>query len=199
MKTLLHLWRTRGRPALFSINWCKSWGKRLLLSPHLFKQFKAHWMLQKSGAQIGEGAFFSAYYQITGRKELLAIGEESFIGRVDIAVHTTVTIGSRVCINDGAKILSASHDVSDPMWSEVAKPIIIEDYVWVATNAIILPGVKIGRGAVIGAGAVVAADVPAYAIMIGNPARPLEKRRPEDLTYSPVSRLALYTAWRRLS
>ena len=51
------------------------------------------------------------------------------------------------------------------------KPIVIEDDVWIAAGAIILRGVTIGKGAIVGAGAVVSADVPSFAIVVGNPAR----------------------------
>ncbi len=54
---------------------------------------------------------------------------------------------------------------------EVAKPIVIEDNVWIGGGAILLPGVTIGRNAVIGAGAVVPKDVAADTVVAGNPAR----------------------------
>lgn len=59
--------------------------------------------------------------------------------------------------------------------------VIIEDDVWIGNNAIILPGVKIGRGAVIGAGAVVTKDVPSYAIFGGVPARLIRWRFEENI------------------
>ena len=59
----------------------------------------------------------------------------------------------------------------------------------------ILPGVRIGRGAVVGAGAVVSRDVPDHGIVVGNPARLLDRRRVEELNYSPVANLALFEAW----
>jgi maltose O-acetyltransferase len=54
---------------------------------------------------------------------------------------------------------------------EVAKPIVIEDNVWLGGGAILLPGVRIGRNAVVGAGAVVPRSVPANTVVAGNPAR----------------------------
>ncbi|WP_156406062.1 CatB-related O-acetyltransferase [Phenylobacterium sp. Root700] len=61
-------------------------------------------------------------------------------------------------------------------------PLIIEDDVWVGHNAMILPGCKfIGRGAIVGAGAIVTHDVPAYAVVAGNPARKLRDRFPPNL------------------
>jgi maltose O-acetyltransferase len=53
---------------------------------------------------------------------------------------------------------------------EVAKPILIEDNVWIGGSAILLPGVRIGKNSVIGAGAVVTRDVPANTLVAGNPA-----------------------------
>ena len=58
---------------------------------------------------------------------------------------------------------------------------IIEDDVWLGFGSIVLSGVTIGRGAVVGAGAVVSRDVPAYAIVTGNPAVVVGERFPEEL------------------
>jgi len=55
-------------------------------------------------------------------------------------------------------------------------PVRIEDDVWIGARAIILPGIKIGKGAIIGSGAVVTKDVPPYAICAGNPARVIKYR-----------------------
>ncbi|QGP78201.1 antibiotic acetyltransferase [Sphingobium sp. CAP-1] len=60
--------------------------------------------------------------------------------------------------------------------------LVIEDDVWIGHNVMILPGCKfVGRGAIIGAGAVVTRDVPAYAIVAGNPARKLRDRFSPEL------------------
>lgn len=67
----------------------------------------------------------------------------------------------------------------DISWDE---PLVIGDDVWIGHNAVILPGCKsIGRGAVVGAGAIVTRDVPAYAIVAGNPAKPLRRRFSDEL------------------
>jgi acetyltransferase-like isoleucine patch superfamily enzyme len=58
-----------------------------------------------------------------------------------------------------------------------AKGITIEDGAWIGTGAIILDGVKVGRNGIVGAGAVVSKDVPAWTVVLGNPARVVQKRK----------------------
>lgn len=125
----------------------------------------------------------------------MIIGNETSLGRCHIALHDSVTIGSRVVINDGVGILTASHSLSDPQWRHKKAPIVIGDYAWIATNAIILPGVTIGRGAVVGAGAVVRNDVADYTVVTGNPAQISDAKRSTILSYSPVLLNAPFEAW----
>jgi len=195
MTLFQQLWQGRERPPLFTKAWCKAWAKRLIQLPDLLKQWRYHARLCRSGARIAPTAFFSDAGLISGKLHQLTVGAGSFVGRVELSVHAPLLIGSNVCINDGAKILTASHDVLDPQWPTVARPIEIGDHAWIATHALILLGVKIGRGAVVGAGAVVTKDVPDGAIVAGNPARLLDKCRPADLRYSPTASLALFRAW----
>jgi maltose O-acetyltransferase len=85
-----------------------------------------------------------------------------------------VRIGNHVMIGPNVQLYTAAHDLrAEPRnrGIEVAKPITIEDNVWIGGGAIVLPGVRIGRNAVVGAGAVVSRDVPANTVVAGNPAR----------------------------
>ena len=63
---------------------------------------------------------------------------------------------------------------------EKAKGIVLEDNVWLGGNVVILPGVRIGEGAVIGAGAVVTRDIAPFSIAVGNPARVIRKISDKD-------------------
>jgi maltose O-acetyltransferase len=85
-----------------------------------------------------------------------------------------VRIGHHVFIGPGVQIYTAAHNLQAEAriqgW-EVAKPIVIEDNVWLGGSAILLPGVRVGRNAVVGAGAVVSGDVPRNTVVAGNPAR----------------------------
>jgi acetyltransferase-like isoleucine patch superfamily enzyme len=98
-------------------------------------------------------------------------------GRVGITIGTNVSISVQSCI------LSLSHDPRSVDFSASGKKTCIEDYVWCGARSLILPGITIGRGAVVGAGAVVTADIEPYTIVGGNPARPLG-HRPRDLSYT---------------
>ncbi len=195
LKLLAGLWCQRSRPPLGSQAWFRAWAKRAQQLPNLLKQGWFHARLRQAGATVDPSAFFSDAKMISGQLLSLQVGAHSFVGRVELAVHAPLTIGRCVCINDGVKILTASHDVNDPAWGSMSKPIVIGDYVWIATNALILPGVTLGRGAVVAAGAVVLKDVPPLGIVAGNPARLLEKSRVETLNYQPTNSLALFRAW----
>lgn len=59
---------------------------------------------------------------------------------------------------------------------------VVGNDVWIGQNTTVLPGVHIGDGAIIGANSVVGSDVPAYTVVVGNPARPVRKRFDEELT-----------------
>ena len=85
-------------------------------------------------------------------------------------------------IAPGVSILSRSHEFSRidiPMvqqGEESPKKVIIEDDVWIGTNAIIMPGVRIQKGCIIGAGAVVTKDCEAFGIYLGVPAKKVRSR-----------------------
>lgn len=94
-------------------------------------------------------------------------------GLIDCAEQ--VTIGDNVFSGHDVMILTGSHDPNKfgegRMSSSRAKPIIIEDGVWLGTRCVILGGVTIGMNAVIGAAAVVTKDVPGFSLAVGVPAK----------------------------
>jgi maltose O-acetyltransferase len=76
-------------------------------------------------------------------------------------------------------IYNAHHDIHDPLFRHVLQPVVIEDYVFIGPRAIILPGVTIGKGAVVAAGAVVTKDVGEREIVGGVPAKKIGERTTE--------------------
>jgi acetyltransferase-like isoleucine patch superfamily enzyme len=91
-------------------------------------------------------------------------------------------IGNNVNLSGFSFFISQSHDVNDPYGHTELTKITIQDDAWIATNAMIMPGVNIGKGAVVAAGSVVVKDVPDYAIFAGNPAKQVGTRSP-DIRY----------------
>jgi acetyltransferase-like isoleucine patch superfamily enzyme len=194
MASLSYLWLHRAKFPLGSKLFVRAWGKRIFSLPELLRRNQRRLKLMRKGAKIDHTAEIGEV-RVEGLVGLLSIGPLSFIGRVYMAVHTQITIGERVCINDGVEILTASHDVTDPKWNHIKGMVIIEDYAWIGTGAMILPGVHIGRGAVVGARAVVSKSVAPGTIVVGNPARPISKLRSKELDYNPCEFLAENRAW----
>ena len=94
----------------------------------------------------------------------------------------SIRTGSDVSIGPEASILNLGHDPQSPEFADRGGDVIIGNHVWIGYRAMILPGVKIGDGAVVGAGAVVTKDVEPFAIVAGNPARKIGERN-RDLKY----------------
>jgi len=98
-----------------------------------------------------------------------------------------VIIGDYVMIAPGVTILGKMHDhsrIDIPMilqGEKACNPSVIENDVWIATNAIIMPGVKIGTGTIIGAGAVVTKDCDSFSIYVGIPAKKIKSREESSI------------------
>jgi maltose O-acetyltransferase len=127
-------------------------------------------LLGRIGSEsIVEQPFFCSYGQN------IRLGDRVFLNSsCTIIDNNEVRIGDRVSAGPLVQIYTAAHPLQAEDrfqgW-EVAKPVVIEADVWLGGGAIVLPGVTIGRGAVVGAGAVVPRDVPPNVVVAGNPAR----------------------------
>lgn len=105
----------------------------------------------------------------------VSFGSNCHLGAINlIEIHDNVLIGSNVLITDHqhgnlTKNELEVHAVDRHLYSK--GPVIIENNVWIGENAVIMPGVRIGRNAVIGANTVVTKNVPSNAIFAGVPAR----------------------------
>jgi maltose O-acetyltransferase len=98
-----------------------------------------------------------------------------------------ITIGANVSISPEVHILTADHDLASPNFKGRELPVSIEDFVFVGSRAIILPGVTLGRGCAIAAGSVVTKNVDPGAIVAGVPAKAIG-RRAENLRYDTTYR-----------
>lgn len=109
--------------------------------------------------------------------EHCTIGDSCFLdGRSGLKFGNSVNLGSHV------SIYTREHAVDDPDFAETGAPVRVGDHAWVASHAIVLPGITVGEGAVVAAGAVVVKDVPPFTLVGGNPARVI-RSRVQDLHY----------------
>lgn len=92
-------------------------------------------------------------------------------------------IGNNVDIAQEVNIWTEQHDYNSPSYKAVCKEVVVEDYVWLASRVTVLPGVHIGRGAVVAACAVVSKDVPPLAIVAGIPSKIIGYRKESALQY----------------
>jgi acetyltransferase-like isoleucine patch superfamily enzyme len=135
-------------------------------------------LTQVMNVDLGIGAAIHMGLRLHCRGQL-SIGAHSVIDRdctLDSRGH--IEIGQNVNLAPEVVVLTASHDPDDAeSFGAYVLPVSIEDYAWVATRAVILPGVRIGAGAVVAAGSVVTADVSPGEIVGGNPARTIRARK----------------------
>ncbi len=94
-----------------------------------------------------------------------------------------IFIGDNVSISSEVCIITADHDPQSSNFSGRIRSVNIEDYVFIGTRAMILPGVTLGKGSFVAAGAVVTKNVTPFTIVAGVPAKPIGSRR-SDLHYS---------------
>ena len=87
-----------------------------------------------------------------------------------------ITIGEKAIVSQGSHLCAGTHDIRDPDFQLVTRPITIEARAWVAAEAFIGPGVTVGEAAVIGARAAMFRDAEPYGVYLGNPAVMIKQR-----------------------
>ncbi len=149
--------------------------------------------------RIGERSVVEAELLVFRHGGAIVIGAWCYVGvGTRIWSGASVAIGDRVLIAHNVNIIdNQTHPISPqarhrhcvdiftsghPANIQLGdKPIVIEDDAWIAAGVIVLRGVRIGRGAIVAAGAVVTADVPAYCVVAGNPARVIRRLSAEEI------------------
>lgn len=124
----------------------------------------------------------SCFYFLHGMPERprIEIGDQTFIGNgctfsagrsIQVGSHCLISALVRIHDNDGHPLDPERRRRGEPIRPDETAPVVIDDNVWVGAGATILKGVHIGSNAVIGTGAVITGDVPAGAVVAGNPGR----------------------------
>ena len=127
--------------------------------------------------------FFYPGFSIRNPKGLV-IEDGVFVGpKCLLDARRGLTIKKNAAIAYEAIIWSLNHDYNDIHFCGKGAPTIIEEYAWICSRSIIMPGVKVGKYAIVASGAVVTKDVPPYAIVGGVPAKIIGHRERNEYNY----------------
>lgn len=136
-----------------------------------------------AGVKIGRNSFIhmgARFYLPSG----VSIGDGTIIGDYCFMDgRASLNIGNNVDIASEVMIYNSEHDINSEGFDPIEEPVEIADYVFIGPRAIILPGVKIGKGAIVGAGAVVTRDVSPFKIVAGVPAKEIDERKNKNPNY----------------
>lgn len=153
------------------------------VSDHIPFKFIRHSVFKLAGVKIGAKSTIHMSVRFFAPRGV-KIGEDTIIGfRTFLDGREKLVIGDHVDIASEVMIYNSEHDISSEKFEAVNGEVYIGDYVFIGPRAIILPNVKIGRGAIVAAGAVVTRDVPEFAIVGGVPAKVIGERKNKNPEY----------------
>lgn len=142
-------------------------------------QFAYKWrnrLLRLFGANIGENVIIRPSVRTTYPWKL-TIGDNAWVGdHVELYTLGEISIGKNAVVSQRSYLCTGSHDYKSESFDIYAKPIVIEDEAWVASDVFISPGITIGNGAVIAARSSVFTNMPSGMVCVGSPAKPIKKR-----------------------
>jgi acetyltransferase-like isoleucine patch superfamily enzyme len=134
--------------------------------------------------KVGQSCFIHMGCRFEGN---ISIGNNSVVGRCCVLLGD-ITIRNNVSITAETYIFTSTHIADSATFEVTYNPVVIEDYAWIGARAMILPGVVIGRGAILGAASTATKSIPEYSIFAGTPAKEVGRRSKSinyTLIYSP--------------
>lgn len=150
---------------------------------HIPSHHVRRFLYRIEGMRIGRGSTIhmgAVFYNVAN----IRIGKDTIVGENSVLDgRDKLIIGDHVDIASEVMIYNSEHDINSEEFGAITAPVEIGDYVFIGPRAIILPGIKIGKGAVVGAGAVVTHDVPEFAIVGGVPAKVIGERKLKNPSY----------------
>jgi putative colanic acid biosynthesis acetyltransferase WcaF len=160
---------------LFRVLWGASWLVLGRFTPPPLHSWRVL-VLRAFGAKVGRGVRIYGSTRVWDPRRL-AIGAGTLVGpRVNLYNQGRVTVGRNVVISQDATICASTHDVDDPTFPLLLRPVTIGDEAWIAALAFVGPGVRVGEGTVLGACAVAMRALEPWTYYTGNPAVALKPR-----------------------
>lgn len=157
-----------------------------IVPSHLFRKF----FYKLFGMKMGKGSTIHMMARIYDPRHI-EIGQDTIIGEKATLdgrkqlpnSNGGLEIGNHVDIASEVMIWTSQHDVNNPDFSAIEEKVTISDYVFIGPRAIILPGINIGKGAIIAAGSIVTKDVEPFSIVAGVPAKEINTRKDKNPSY----------------
>jgi len=169
----------RGRSSVFIFLWWVVQGTLFRFSLHNAYNWRAK-LLRLFGSNIGEKTKIRASSKFHYPWKV-SIGDYSWIGdNVQFYSLDEIHIGSNCVVSQESYLCTGSHNIKDPHFGLITKPIVIKDGAWVASDVFVYPGVVINEMAVVAARSTVINDIPANEVHAGSPAKYVKKRFEED-------------------
>jgi putative colanic acid biosynthesis acetyltransferase WcaF len=166
----------RGRNACVVQLWWIIQATIFAWSPDFLYPFRA-WLLRLFGAKLGKNVRIRPTAKITYPWKL-SVGNDVWIGHDSIIYNlANISIGSNVALAHKVYLCTGSHDITKVTFDIEARPINIEDEVWLPNDVYVGPGVSIGRGTVVAARSSVFKSLEAGIVAAGTPARKVRDRR----------------------
>jgi len=156
--------------------WNMVWAILFRTSPRPFHGWR-RFILRCFGAKVGRGAHIYSNARIWAPWNV-EFGEECGVAeRVILYSQGKIILGRRCVVSQGAHLCTGTHDYSKSEFPLVTAPISVGNEAWLAAECFVLPGVKIGDGAVIGARSVVTTNIPSWMVCAGHPCKPIKSRK----------------------
>lgn len=162
------------------------------VTPCLFSRHLRRFIYTKLyNAKIGKNVCMYRSLELRNPRNLVIDGDNSIGKNVMLDARKGLHIEKGCVIASHVLIWTLHHDYNSDDFHVIGAPVTLGAHSWICSRAIILPGVNIGKGAVVASGAVVTKDVPPYAIVGGIPARIIGKRAEKDFQYIPTNKYHL--------
>jgi len=165
----------RGQSAFYVQAWWLVQSTFFSLSPQVAYRFRAS-LLRAFGARVGKDTVIRPSVRITYPWKV-TIGDNVWIGD-DAILYSLgeIKIGNNAVVSQKSYLCAGDHDYQIESFPIRARPIEVQEGVWVASDVFIAPGVTIGKGAVIGARSSVFSDMPEGMVCVGSPCKPVKPR-----------------------